>query len=334
MRMRSARVALGVAAAAVWAAGACSLAEVAAPAGDDTLVVEAVLRTDHLEQLVLLHRSIVGSTVRGEPGARVTLTRDDGAALTLRQAPDGVCTFVDPGYFTSDSVQVHATCYTTEGSGVPVPPGQPQPAFVVPGRTYLLRVETARGEVAQGRTRVPGGFHLGFPLGLPGPDHVPHCALPADTNVTLTWSRADSAWSYLARMQVDGLGEALRARGDSVGGVVPNPFELLGLSISAADTTVVLPREFGVFDRLTQNLDVLRILQRGFPAGLRVSLIVAAADRNYVNSIRGGRFNPSGQARISSIVGSGVGVFGSLVPLYAVVDVREPGPGDAPCLPL
>jgi hypothetical protein len=313
-------------------AGGCSLDGVSIPRGEDTLVVEAVLRTDRQEQLVLLHRSLRGSVDPGEPGATVTLRRDDGLELALRTAPQGACTFVDPAYTQSDSLQVQATCYTTEGAGPTLPPGQLPTPFVLPSRTYDLYVSTLRGEVVRGRTHVPGRFTLRGPL-LP-PLTVPaapaSCVLPPDTSFTVTWSQSDSAWSYLSRMEVPHLREALRARGDSAD--VPDPFELLGLAVSRSDTTVVLPREFGVFDRFTANLDVLRLLQRGLPPGVRVSLTVAAADRNYVNAVRGGRFNPSGQARISSVVGDGVGVFGSLVPVMAQVDVREPGPSDNRCL--
>jgi hypothetical protein len=38
---------------------------------------------------------------------------------------------------------------------------------------------------------------------------------------------------------------------------------------------------------------------------------VAAVDRNWVNSARGGSFNPSGQVHVSTVTGDGVGVFGA-----------------------
>jgi hypothetical protein len=329
---RSFRWPAAAALAAALLAGACSLDEVSIPTGDDTLVVEAVLRTDRQEQLVLLHRSLRGNVDPGEDSAIVRLRRDDGLELQLNTAPEGACTFVDPAYVASDSLDVQVTCYTTEGAGPALPPGRIPPPFVLPSRTYDLYVRTARGEVVQGRTRVPGTFALtgGLRPGYPLPDQSA-CVLPPDTNFTVTWTQSDSSWSYLSRIEIPHLNEAFRAHGDSV--QVRDPFELLGLAVSRADTTVVLPREFGVFDRFTTNLDVLRLLQRGLPAGVRVSLTVAAADRNYVNAVRGGRFNPSGQARVSSVVGDGVGVFGSLVPLQATVDVRQLNPRDNPCLP-
>jgi len=58
---------------------------------------------------------------------------------------------------------------------------------------------------------------------------------------------------------------------------------------------------------------------------------VAAADRNYVNAVRGGGFNPSGPVRVSSVVGDGIGTFGSLVPLRLFVVVGTGGEEVPPC---
>ncbi|HEX8431778.1 MAG TPA: hypothetical protein VF625_10835, partial [Longimicrobium sp.] len=107
---------------------------------------------------------------------------------------------------------------------------------------------------------------------------------------------------------------------------IPDPLELVGLAVSQQDTTIVLPTEFGLFDRFEIDNDALKAIQNGFPAGVVVEVDVAAADRNYVNGVRGGRFNPSGPVRISSVVGDGVGVFGSIVPLYTRAEVAAQGP--------
>jgi len=320
----------GLALAALLAAavaGGCSLEKVVIAPGDDLLVVEAVLRTDRADQVVLLHRTLDGTQDPGEPGAQVTLQREGGQTLVLREAEPGACLSVDPVYVREDSLLVNATCYTTAGSRIP-PPGETLPPFVVPGATYRLVVRTTRGEEALGRTRVPGAYTLRGPLEPVG--GTSSCVLPPDTNFTVRWSQADSTWSYLARMEITGLPAALRARGQNVS--VPDPFELLGLSVSQADTTVVLPREFGVFDRFTGDTEFLKQLQVGLPPGVGVKVIVAAADRNYVNGVRGGRFNPSGQARISSIAGDGIGVFASMVPLLATMNVRTLRPGDRSCI--
>ena len=84
---------------------------------------------------------------------------------------------------------------------------------------------------------------------------------------------------------------------------------------------VLTDMDTGVFDRFSYNQDLLRLLQAGLPAGTFARVVVAAADRNYINGVRGGSFNPSGPIRISSIVGDGVGVFGSLVPRHAAIVV-------------
>ncbi|HZG44346.1 MAG TPA: hypothetical protein VEY93_15455, partial [Longimicrobium sp.] len=114
---------------------------------------------------------------------------------------------------------------------------------------------------------------------------------------------------------------------------VADPLELLGVSVSSSDTTALLPNEFGVFDRFELDQNLLRFLQGGLPEGVNLVLTISAADRNYINGVRGGSFNPSGQVRIPSVVGDGVGVFGSLVPLTARIavggraDVRACGTG-------
>jgi hypothetical protein len=96
-----------------------------------------------------------------------------------------------------------------------------------------------------------------------------------------------------------------------------------GVSISQSDTTLVLPTEFGVFERLDYDSDLLLAIRNGFPAGTQVELVLAAADRNWVNSVRGGNFNPSGLVRISTVVGDGVGVFGSLNVQRAAIVVQR-----------
>jgi len=85
---------------------------------------------------------------------------------------------------------------------------------------------------------------------------------------------------------------------------------------------VVVPTEVGVFDRFSYDQQLLRAIQGGFPPDVQVHILVAAADRNFVNGVRGGQFNPSGSVRVPSVVGDGVGVFGSIVPLRLVMDVR------------
>lgn len=73
------------------------------------------------------------------------------------------------------------------------------------------------------------------------------------------------------------------------------------------------PNELGAFDRFTPDRDVALSLQQGLPTGAAADIVIAAGDRKYVNRVRGGNFNPSGQVRVPSITGDGTGVFGSPV---------------------
>ena len=189
--------------------------------------------------------------------------------------------------------------------------------------------ELPDGGVIRGVTTVPGDFRLTTLPFTSFESTDAECWLPPATTYEVRWTRAAGAWAYVAPMRVLGLRPILAERGiiDA-----PDPLDLQGLAVSAEDTTLVLPDEFGVFERFQYDQDVLRALQGGFPGGVTVVLMVAAADRNYVNGIRGGRFNPSGPVRISSVVGDGVGVFGSLVPLYVRIAVHPPTPdGEGRC---
>jgi hypothetical protein len=310
-----------LAAVALTGVQGCTLPDVPLPQGDDVLIVEAVLRTDERVQRVLLHRSIAGRVAAGEPGAVVRVRTDDGREIAFLHAGGGCHpppTFDPEG----DEVRVQASCFVSEASAA-----REGESWVEPGRAYELTVETPRGERVRGRTVVPGGFGLaGLAYSAVRELQPPRCALPAATPLTVRWTAAEGAWAYIAPLRVAGLAAAL----EPLGLAAPEPLDLVGVSVSAADTSIVLPTEFGVFDRFRYDQDLLRALQRGLPAGVEVTLAVAAADRNYVNGVRGGSFNPSGRVRVSSVAGDGVGVFGSLVPLHARM-VVGPAPGVPPC---
>lgn len=295
---------------------ACELTEIAAPQGEDVLVVEAVLRAGESRQRVLLHRSLEGRVVRGVPGAQVRIVSQQGRELLLEERPSPACT-EDFTPREVDSLVVRASCYAA---------GPLDSLPIVPGETYELYVETPAGEQLRGRTVVPGSFAFRVPD--PGSLRFGPCSLPPGTPLPLAWSRSAGAWSYLSTLEIVGLDAALRPAGIDA----PERLELTGLSISEADTTLVLPTEFGVFERGSLDQDLLRALQGGFPAGVRLRLTVSAADRNFVNGVRGGSFNPSGNVRISSVLGDGIGVFGSLVSHGLVIDVGR-SPLFPPCLP-
>lgn len=309
--------------AAALAAAGCELTEVTTPDSRDVLVVEAVLRPDRQVQEVLLHRTLQGVLVPGEADARVRVRTEDGREIEFAPAGAENCLSGDSRLLRDDdTLRVQASCYRS-------PPGEAG-SWVVPGRSYDLLVETARGERVRGTTRVPGSFDLrGLRRALRDPDTGERrCFLPPRTEIGLAWSASAGAWAYLTEMEVYGLRRVL---GSSGIGSIPDPLRLVGVSVSESDTTVVVPSEVGVFDRFTYDQELLRAIQGGFPEDVQVHLVVAAADRNFVNGVRGGQFNPSGTVRISSVVGDGVGVFGSIVPVRLVVDVRG-GRTVFPCL--
>lgn len=281
--------------------GGCELTEVTTPEGRDILVVEAVISAGEQWQNVLLHRTLTGPELRGEPGALVLVRNSDGAEVVLQENATETCARDVTG-LTGDSLQVRATCYS---------------AFfaVEPGQTYELHVSTEDGLALRGRTTVPGEFHLLTPA-------VPYgqtCLLPPLTNLPLVWSQSAGAWAYFARMSVSGLRGAFAESGIEA----PEHLQLTGLAISQDDTTMALPRDFGLFERFNGDQQLLVALQGGFPPGPRVELALSAADKNYVNGVRGGAFNPSGNVRVSSVVGDGVGVFGSLLTRRVAVQVGE-----------
>jgi len=293
-------------------AGACTLADVTLPASEEVVAVEAVLRTDVPVQTVVLHRSLDGRDVRGVPGARVTVTAPGGRAIAFQESGQE-CFRVPSVYFAEEPGSVKASCYLSAAD---------EGSWVRPGGVYLLRVETPDGRVIRGRTRVPGAFGLaGLPFSAQAEARgAASCALPPGRTLPVAWSRSDSAWSYIAPIRIFDLRAALMRAG--IQADIPDPLELVGLAISEEDTTIVLPSEFGVFDRFEYDNAALTALQSGFPDGVVAEMVVAAADRNYVNGVRGGRFNPSGPVRISSVSGDGVGVFGSLVPLFLRIRVQ------------
>jgi hypothetical protein len=307
-----------IVAAAVLALPACTIADVTVAPGEDRLVVEGVLRTDARTQFILLHRGVQSGVAEGETGAEVVVTRGDGMRVTFQESALA-CYSVDPAYLNAETpIEIRGTCYASPNS---------VGRWVVPGATYDLSIRSTRGEEGRGRTVVPGAFTLnGVPVSRFDDQPSQACILAPATPLPLTWTQAAGAWGYIAPLQIAGLRAVLP---DSI--VVPDPLELIGVSVSAADTSLVLPGEFGVFDRFSLDQDLLRVLQVGLPAGTAARLVLAAADRNYINGVRGGSFNPSGPVRISSVVGDAVGVFGSLVPLHAFVFVGPPVEGRPSC---
>jgi len=315
-----------------WIAGvallssACSLEQITLVDAEDVVVAEAYVelgvprpgRTDVRNRVtVFLHRTIGGVAVgsRPVPGALVTVRRAGGPEISLvRDTLIETCAATTP-------VSGTGTCYVA-----PEAPGGPSDSLR-PGDALTLSVELPDDGRLAAATVVPGDFALA------GVASGARCKLPAATPMELTWSPAAGAWAYVSETSISGIRDALAPAGIAVD---EDPLYLLGLSVSASDTTIVFPGEFGLFNRAELDQDLALALQKGLPAGVRARVTVSAVDRNYVNWVRGGNFNPSGRVRVPSVRGDGTGVFGSAVvrTLDVVVDPAPDGtPWDAPLCP-
>lgn len=304
-------------AATLLSLAACELAEVTTASSANVVVVEAVLRVGETQQRILLHRPPGASGATQVEKSDVVVIGPGGREIPFAAAPLQQCADLTR---LPDNLAVRASCFTS----APADSG-----FVRPGAVYELRIRTAEGGSITGRTHVPGDFGLVPPL--PTRDSAT-CLLPPRTLLPLVWTPAEGAWVYVAEVSIRGLRQALTGSGIDVSDI-PDPLELTGLAISREDTMLVLPSEIGVFQRSKYDAALLLALQQGFPEGVNVSVTLAAADRNYVNAVRGGTFNPSGNVRISSVSGDGIGVFGSVVPRRLRVFVRQDaGGGLEPCL--
>ncbi|MEQ9400174.1 MAG: hypothetical protein RJQ04_13515 [Longimicrobiales bacterium] len=290
------RAAAGVVALAVTAgSGACQLEEITLVDPEDVVVAEVhvqIFQGDGGETRVtaFLHRTLgPGGESVPVPGAAVAV-RHGGSTMELAETGLERCVVTTP-------VDGTGTCQWA----APFPGTGP-----VPGDTLTLRIDLPDGGIMESQSVVPGAFGMVAPGGLDA------CGIPADTTLTLRWTRSEGAWAYINEASLRGIRDALAPRGITVD-PDDDPLYLLGLSVAATDTTIVFPAEFGLFNRFELEQDLALSLQRGLPPGVRADVSIAAADRNYVNWVRGGSFNPSGQVRIPSIQGSGTGVFGSTV---------------------
>lgn len=312
MNRRRKGIAAGTLAAAALALGGCELTSVEVAEPDDVIVVEAYLRTDAVRQEVFLYRTLSGNRSLEVEGAGIRVRRVDGGGplrpTQLSFTPvDGDDPCARYSVFAEDE---GGSCYRTE----------PAPDFVQPGGTYDLEVVLPDGRRLESRTTVPDDFGIR----APAPDS---CVLEGPS-YSFIWTRSEGAWAYQALARFSGLAAGLRERGVED---PPDQLDLLGLAVGAADTTIAFPEEFGVFDRFTLDRDLLLALQEGLPAGARADVLVAAGDRNFVNWVRGGNFNPSGQVRVPSVTGEGTGVFGSLVVRGRTLLTEPDGTGIPSC---
>ncbi|TVR64043.1 MAG: hypothetical protein EA422_07855 [Gemmatimonadales bacterium] len=292
-------------------AAGCELGEITVAEPEDLLVVEIYLRVveDRGEALAIVHWS-GGREARPTTQAEILLRRGDGVEVTmpsvgLQQCMDEI---LPEDFFLA--------CFR-------LAPGRGG-AFIRPGERYDAVVTLPSGERLEGRTTVPGDFQLISPS-VEG--RV--CGLPGQTLLPMHWTPSRGVWAYVPEVELSGLREALEPEGIPV---ETDPLILLGLALSEEDTSIVFPTEFGLFQRFSDEAEVLLALRDGAPEGVRGRFTISALDRNGTNWSRGGNFNPSGPVRIPSLFGDGTGVLGAVVVRELRVEVDNEGQLP-PCLP-
>jgi hypothetical protein len=154
------------------------------------------------------------------------------------------------------------------------------------------------------------------------------CTFP-DRPFEMVWTKSEGAWSYIVSIEIANSRRIFEPQGIEA----PDPLEMTSVSVSASDTTLLFPTNVGLFQRGDLDERVFDAIDAGLlarlPNGTGANFVVLAAERNYTNGIRGGRFNPSGNVRLSSVAGDGVGVFGGVVPLIIRTGFVTPRP--PPC---
>lgn len=289
---------------------ACELSEVTIPAGQDELVVEAVLRVSDPVQRMLLHRTLDGPTIRGEPGAQVRVIDEAGKVYWFEEGALEECIATDTLPSATD-----ASCYVSSA----------ETSWVQPEATYALDIVSTQDEHVQGRTTVPADFRL-LGAGEEGAAEA-RCTLAPQQGMRVEWTKSSTATSYLSQIAIHGLPQALEGSEIPIPDI-PNPLKLTGVTISADDTHMQLPESYGISERFDLNQDLMRAIRTGFPADVRVDLFVLAVDVNVVNAYReDDSAGLNGSERAAGIVGDGTGLFGSAVPHYLDIDVTEEDAG-------
>ena len=277
------------------ALGGCTLQEITIVDVEDVIVAEVHVQIGEGlfggdRVTAFLHRTVggLGEGFHPVPGARVVITRDGGPSVELAATAIERCVSATPEGGTGSCYWMAPTASAPFG----------------PGDHLRLRIDLASGGALTSATVVPGDFAiLGVAEGA-------QCLLPPSTPLTVRWTASEGTWAYVNETLIVGIKDAFALLGIDV---ESDTLELLGLSISASDTTIVFPGEFGIFSRFELDQELATSLQDGLPPGTRAAVMISATDRNYVNWVRGGNFNPSGQVRVPSIRGDGTGVFASTV---------------------
>lgn len=302
---------------------ACELTELTITAPEDVIIAETVLILDldpggdgvTLEALTYLHRTQNRALADEVAGARVTVSGARGSAVQLAEQDSGaVCL-----YFPKRSSEIDSpasldvgSCYSTRVS----------PSPFAPGEELALEVVVPDGRVLTAVSRVPREFAF---QGLSQEDGT--CRMEPETNYRLAWTPADGTWAYIADARIEGLPESLADREVEA----PDSLYLLGLRIGREDTEIIFPRQFGAAEFFQgEYRELIPLLKDGLPRGTRAAIALVAADRNWVNWVRGGNFNPSGQIRIPSVFGDGTGSFGTATQRRVSVTVSGNADGMPP----
>ena len=292
---------------ALLGVASCELTEVTIAAADDVIVAQTnlVVELDHegpgttLDVFAYLQRTLNAEVARPVPGAVVSITGPSGT-VRLTEREDGSECFYFPGLAPGDTLTTHyrtrlGSCY---GARI-------TPSPFAPGETLSQEIALPDGRRLAAVSQLPGAFVL---RGLDQRDG--RCRMEPDTNYRFAWTAAEGSWSYLSEARFEGLKDALAGREIEA----PDTLHLLGISIGDQDTEVVFPRQYGFFRLLQDDFvgEIVGALQDGMPAGASAEIAIVATDRNWVNWVRGGNFNPSGEIHIPSVFGEGgTGSFGT-----------------------
>ena len=289
----------------------CELDEVSLTEPENVLVAEVYLKVgdgpDELSAFLQWTLGELDNTQLG--GASIGLQGPRGVVVELIRGARGDCLVPE----ILDDVE--GVCFVAS---------ELEDGSLLPGDHLELEIHLPDGRGLVGGVTLPGDFRFLKPV-----VNEP-CALPPGQPLELIWNPSDEAWAYAGETLIWGLRDALAPLGIEV---EEDSLSLTGLSVSKTDTTMVFPGEFGVFDRFGLDRDLALVLQGGLPLGAHAEVGIAALERNYVNWVRGGNFNPSGAVRIPSLRGDGTGVLGAVVRRVVRVVGAEPGGGMPNCLP-
>jgi hypothetical protein len=280
----------------------CELTEVSLTAPENTLVAEVyVMLGDGEDRVFAYLHETMGSEGSGNLQDASVEVLADTVGIPLRVVGMEAC-------LAEDIVG------TLGGLCLSSVPSDEVGEILAPGDQLSVEINFPDGRELRGTTVVPDDIRWISPA-------TQTCALAPGHTLDLVWTRSPGAWAYFAETLIWDLRRALEPLGYQL---ESDSVALTGVAVSDADTVIVFPSEFGVFDRFSLDSDLALLLQEGIPQQSKAIVMVAAADRNYVNWVRGGNFNPSGTVRVPSLRGDGIGVFGSIVRRSVLVEGLDP----------